>query len=842
MASTYTANQGLEKPATGDRSGTWGTMTNTNMDMLDRSISGVGALSLTGTTTTLTTSEGSASDGNYKVLVLGGSPSGTNTITLSPTDADKLYFVVNATGQSVIFSQGTGANVTIANGAADIIYADGAGSGAAVASLLANDLVFKTGDGVILNLQTSDTTVTAASVLGRLNFTAPDEASGTDAILLAASIAAISEGTFAADNNATKLSFLTGASAAASEVMSISSVGNVTMKETETGDDTPMTLALQTGEVDIAASDVLGKIEFNAPDEGTGTDALLVAGAIDCVSEGDFSSSSNASKLSFRTGASETATEKMQISSTGNVTMKQTATTDDTPMTLLLQTGELDVAASDVLGKIEFQAPDEATGTDAILVAGAIDCVSEGDFSSSSNASKLSFRTGASETATEKMSLSSGGNLTLPTDGVVINLGADSDVTLTHSADVGLVLNTTGNNDTSLIIKSTAADAGAAPNLYLTRDSGSPADADLLGNIIYNADNDAGENTTFVQAYATALDVSDGSEDGDLKFQVVTAGSYTTPLTLRGSGIIIPDGGTIGSASDTDAIQIRSDGNIGINATASDTKKVTVYDNTTTDQLMNMYQDNASNALIAVQITNDGTGIGLYSQNAGTGSAVYGYNTGASGIATRGHSVAGFGGYFATANASSVGCAGFAAVTSNYGYLGYSTNGLLASSVYCVGAMYKGSGTFRIPHPLKSEIEDEPWDLCHSFIEGPQCDLIYRGKVDLVDGQASIDMDSHYGMTQGTFEWLTKADEVQTFTSNETGWDAVRSSFSGDTITIECQNSSSTDTISWMVISERGDPNIIGSTITDDEGNLLIERPSEPEPPAPLPAEPPLDP
>ena len=142
MTSTYTSNQGLEKPATGDRSGTWGTMTNTNMDILDRAISGVGALSLTGTTTTLTTSDGSASDGNYKVLVLGGSPSGTNTITLSPNDADKLYFVVNASGQSVVFTQGTGANVTVANGAADIIYADGAGGGAAVASVLAKNLVF----------------------------------------------------------------------------------------------------------------------------------------------------------------------------------------------------------------------------------------------------------------------------------------------------------------------------------------------------------------------------------------------------------------------------------------------------------------------------------------------------------------------------------------------------------------------------------------------------------------------------------------------------------------------------------------------------------------------------
>jgi len=91
-------------------------------------------------------------------------------------------------------------------------------------STFSGDITAKTSDGSILNLQTSDTTVTAASVLGRLDFTAPDEASGTDAILVAASIAAISEGTFAADNNATKLSFRTGAS----EKMSISSAGVVT--------------------------------------------------------------------------------------------------------------------------------------------------------------------------------------------------------------------------------------------------------------------------------------------------------------------------------------------------------------------------------------------------------------------------------------------------------------------------------------------------------------------------------------------------------------------------------------------------------------------------------------
>jgi hypothetical protein len=187
----------------------------------------------------------------------------------------------------------------------------------------------------------------------------------------------------------------------------------LTLKNTSTADDTPFVLLVQTGETDIALNDALGKIQFQAPDEAAGTDSRLVAAEIAAISEGDFSASNNATKLSFKTGASEAATEKMSLSSVGNVTMKQTQTGDDTPMTLLLQTGETDIAANDVLGKIQFQAPDEGTGTDAVLVAAEVAAISEGDFSASSNATKLSFKTAASEAASEKMSLSSGGNLTV---------------------------------------------------------------------------------------------------------------------------------------------------------------------------------------------------------------------------------------------------------------------------------------------------------------------------------------------------------------------------------------------------------------------------------------------
>ena len=132
MASTYTSNIGVEKIGAGEQAGTWGTTTNNNLDILDRAINGVGAITLSGTTHTLTTSDGTLSDGGFKVLVFGGSPSGTNTVTISPNDQDKFYVVQNSTSQSITFTQGSGGNVGLAAGSKKIIYADGAGSGAAV--------------------------------------------------------------------------------------------------------------------------------------------------------------------------------------------------------------------------------------------------------------------------------------------------------------------------------------------------------------------------------------------------------------------------------------------------------------------------------------------------------------------------------------------------------------------------------------------------------------------------------------------------------------------------------------------------------------------------------------
>ena len=173
--------------------------------------------------------------------------------------------------------------------------------------------------------------------------------------------------------------------------------------------------------------------------------------AKDCVFGDDVKLLSDASVLSFGADGDITVTHVADV----GLNIKNTNTGDDKPIILTLQTGETDLAANEVIGAIRWQAPDEATGTDAILVSAAIQAVAEGDHSSSSNATKLEFHTGASEAAASKMALSSGGNLSLPTDADAddntadsatgrLEVGASGDLTLYHNTN-SYIVNKTGN-------------------------------------------------------------------------------------------------------------------------------------------------------------------------------------------------------------------------------------------------------------------------------------------------------------------------------------------------------------------------------------------------------------
>lgn len=148
-----------------------------------------------------------------------------------------------------------------------------------------------------------------------------------------------------------------------------------------------------------------------------------------------------------------------------------------------------------------------------------------------------------------------------------------------------------------------------------------------------------------------------------------------------------------------------------------------------------------------------------------------------------------------------------------------------SSNLTVAGSISKGSGSFKIDHPLTSKKDTH--HLVHSFIEGPQADLIYRGKATLSSGTATVNIDTVSGMTSETFVALNT--NVQCFTNNESGWTAVKGSVSGNTLTITAQDNSCTDTISWMVIGERQDPHMKDSKTdwTDSDGKVIVEPEKE---------------
>jgi hypothetical protein len=144
------------------------------------------------------------------------------------------------------------------------------------------------------------------------------------------------------------------------------------------------------------------------------------------------------------------------------------------------------------------------------------------------------------------------------------------------------------------------------------------------------------------------------------------------------------------------------------------------------------------------------------------------------------------------------------------------------------GSVSKASGSFKIDHPLESKKDTH--HLVHSFVESPQANNIYRGKAQLENGIAEVNLDEVSTMTEGTFVALNT--DIHCFTSNESDWDAVKGSVEGNILTIECQNNQSSASVNWLVIGERHDKHMMETEWTDENGKVIVEplKPVEPEP------------
>ena len=245
----------------------------------------------------------------------------------------------------------------------------------------------------------------------------------------------------------------------------------------------------------------------------------------------------------------------------------------------------------------------------------------------------------------------------------------------------------------------------------------------------------------------------------------------------------------------------------------------------TNNNALDIYNDNG-NRNISIQQDTSGNGKFIVQNNAGNNMHRFDadgaiYRIGNESPATNGHiRMADSGGYTMDWMGTGTRTYVFRGATSGGNYTTTFDNpGGGVHNLTIDGALSKGSGSFKIDHPLESK-RDTNW-LVHSFLEGPQADLIYRGSVKLSSGSATVDIDTASGMTSGTFEALCT--NVQCFTSNETGWTAIKGSVSGKTLTITAQDNSCTDTISWMVVGERNDTHMKKADWTDADGRVIVE-------------------
>ena len=134
MASTFENNLRLEEIGTGEQSGTWGTKTNVNLELITDglSYSSTGEAIANAAAHTITMADGVADEfRSFYLKCTGGGQA--CTVTLAPNTLSKVWVIENTTSYTLTFSQGSGANVAILAGQVKMIATDGAGSGAAMA-------------------------------------------------------------------------------------------------------------------------------------------------------------------------------------------------------------------------------------------------------------------------------------------------------------------------------------------------------------------------------------------------------------------------------------------------------------------------------------------------------------------------------------------------------------------------------------------------------------------------------------------------------------------------------------------------------------------------------------
>jgi len=517
MASTYTG-LGTELMTTGENASTWGTKTNTNLNIIEQIAGGYIEKSIAGgaQTTTLSVSDGSTgAEFSHRILKFTGTITGNQVVTI-PLDVQQMYILVNGTSGAYTvqfkYVSGSGSSLTFAttDKGTKLVYAtaddgtnpnlvdSGIGSTAGH-DLDGNELILDADADTSITADTDDqidikiagaddfqftantftaqagstiaaqaltaTTVTASGIVKTDDTTAAtsttDGSLQTDGGLSVAADAIIGDDlkllsdsavlSFGADSDTT-LTHTDGTG------LTLNSTNKLLFRDTglyiNSSTDGQLDLVADT-EIQIAATtiDINGAIAMDGAITGATNITLsgeLDSATLDVSGNADIDGTTNLDAVdidgavqldaTFTVGVDDTGLDVKLFGASAGAYMEwdesadqlriMGASADATTSTgkLLLATSLTDINASDVIGKIDFQAPLEAGGTDAITVAASIQAMAQGTFSASVNATDLLFFTGHSEAATEKFRFTSQGEIGVGganygTDGQILTSG-----------------------------------------------------------------------------------------------------------------------------------------------------------------------------------------------------------------------------------------------------------------------------------------------------------------------------------------------------------------------------------------------------------------------------------
>jgi len=518
---TYVNDLRLKEIATGDEAGTWGTSTNTNLELIAEAFSyGTEAITTNADTHTTTIADGSTDPGRSLYLKYTGTLDSACTITLGPNTVSKMWFIENATtgSQNIIISQGSGANVTIPAGETKVVYSDGAGAGAAITDAFAS-------------LKVSDAAQTNITSVGALD--GGSITSGFGSIDVGSS-AITTTGTVTGNTLAGTLSTAAQPNITSLGTLTTLTVDDITINGSTISDAGDLTLDVG-GDIILDADG--GDIFFK--------DAGVTKGTIQNTSDDLVIKVNTQDKdLLFKgnDGGSGITALTLDMSDAGAATFNNTITAGansgvikEIGSDLSLVQGAVGLRINDAASAIS---PTTASANnDAAVDLGVSNIrfkrlyLSDGITDSGQAGSNTVFN---EDGTTADFRVESNGNANM----LFVNGGTDA-VSIGTSTNYGGVLNVESpDNGATLILISTDADASEGPLLDIRRESASPADNDLIGSIRFRGDNDADQNVTYTQIKNYILDASDGTEDGQYNIETMVAGSLQTRMLINNTSVV----------------------------------------------------------------------------------------------------------------------------------------------------------------------------------------------------------------------------------------------------------------------------------------------------------------